>query len=123
MKYMNEYDLQRSRVLFTSTSKPNRLAAALVIDRLRGWTDSVSDGWAYWSKPCKAASRLMDLCYPQTNADEDAMVRTDATDEELAAALRPVKALLTRYSKVPHGLHPDRMMATAADREWILRVD
>jgi hypothetical protein len=111
MNFMNEYDLQVARTRFTHASKPNRLAAALVVDRLRAWADSVSDGWAYWPKPCRAAERAIALIESRTYAENQAQEETDATDEELAAALRPIKALLTRTK------------ARQADREWILRVD
>ena len=110
MPFMNEYDLAHARRRFTRAAKPNRLAAAIVVDNLREWADSHSDGWAYWPKPQRAAQGLMALIESRTNALNEEQERTDATDAQLAAALRPVKAFLTRQHARPE------------DREFILRT-
>lgn len=110
MRFMNDYDIWHARQRFTRASCPNRLAAVLVIDQLREWADQHSDGWCYWPKPVRAAAKLIELVESRTNAENDAQERTDATDAELAAAVRPVKAFLTR-----HGARADH-------RELILRA-
>lgn len=100
MKYMNDYDLHFAVRRFTSASMPNRLALALMVDHLREETDQVSDGWAYWPKPCRAAAKAMALIESTTSAANDEQERVDATDEEVRAAVRPVKAFLTRHSHI-----------------------
>lgn len=93
--WMNEWDIERALDTFSETDTPNLLYGAQVLDKLREWTDSNSDGWAFWPKPAKAASRLSGILY-------DALVKemhglTDITDQELRSACRPVKAFLTRH--------------------------
>ena len=112
MKYMNDYDLQYAISRFTRATKPNRLALALVVDNLREQTNWVSDGWAYWPKPCRAAARAMALIESRTSAENDEQERVDITDAEMLAAVRPIKSFLTRHASV---YSPER-------REIILRA-
>lgn len=93
--YMNDYDIEFALRRFDSPSTPNRYLVALTISRLAEWTNSHSDGWAYWPKPLRAAERAMRLVGSSTNAANDAQERTDA---EVTAALRPIKAFLTRQA-------------------------
>lgn len=98
---MNEYDIEEARARFTRAAKPNRLALAIVVDRLAEWTNEHSDGWAYWSKPRTAAARAMALIESRTNREREEQERTDVTDAEVAAAIRPIKAFLTREKVSP----------------------
>jgi hypothetical protein len=110
MMFMNEYDLAQARSRFTRATTPNRLALVLVVDHLREWADENSDGWAYWPKPCRAAERAMSLIESRTNAENRERELTDITDAEMQAAVRPIKAFLTRQK------------VTADHRELILRA-
>lgn len=110
MKFMNDYDLETARSRFTRATKPNRLALVMVVDNLREWTDANSDGWAYWPKPCRAAEKAMALIESTTHEANQEQERVDITDAEMLAAVRPIKAFLTRQ-KVP-----------ADKRELILRA-
>ena len=96
MRHMNEHDLADARQRFTLAAKPNRLALAIVVDNLAAWTDSHSDGWAYWAKPRQAAQRAMGHIASTTNAANNAQEREDITDAEMRAAVRPIRAFLTR---------------------------
>lgn len=98
---MNDYDRARALRTFDPTTTPNRAYAAAVVANLAAWADRNSDGWAYWPKPARAAERVMRLVASTTNAENARRERIDATDAELTAALRPVKAFLTRHG-VPH---------------------
>ena len=100
MKYMNDYDLHFARSRFTRATKPNRLALVMVVDNLREQTNLVSDGWAYWSKPCRAAAKAIALIESRTNAENDEQERVDITDEEMKAAVRPIRSFLTRHAHV-----------------------
>jgi len=96
--FLNHYDVARAVARFTAAQTPNRIRAALVLTELVNWTDDHSDGWAYWSKPRNASAKLAAMVVSTTwvaNAEQEA---ADATDAELAAALRPVKAFLTRQA-------------------------
>lgn len=119
--FMNDYDIAYARDRFTRNSKPNRLALAIMVDRLREWADAHSDGWAYWSKPRNAAAGAIAHIESTTNRANMVQEDVDITEDEMLAAVRPIKAFLTRKSKVPHGLHPGRPMVTAEERELILR--
>lgn len=96
MKYMTDYDLASARRRFGRGYTPNRLALVLVVDNLREWTDLHSDGWAYWPKPCTAARSAIEHIESCTNAENDAREANDITDSEMLAAVRPIKAFLTR---------------------------
>lgn len=102
---MNRWEIENLQRRF-GDEQPNARRGATVLNHLMIWTDRNSDGWPYWSKPSKAAERLMielDRVKNHGFADE-----VDLTDAELAGALRPIKAFLTRQ-KVP-----------AETREWIV---
>ena len=100
MQYMNDYDITFAVRRFTRAGTRNRLALALVIANLQEETNQVSDGWAYWPKPCRAAAKAMTLVNSTTNAANDEQEATDATDAEVAAAIRPIKSFLTRHAHV-----------------------
>ncbi len=102
MRFMNDFDLHTARSRYGRGDTPNRLALVMVVDQLREWTNNHSDGWAYWPKPVRAAARAMELI--------DVRETTDITEAEMVAAVRPIKAFLTRQK------------ADARDREMILRA-
>lgn len=110
MKFMNDYELAFARQRFTRATKPNRLALVMVVDNLREWADDHSDGWAYWPLPCRAAEKAIALIESRTNAENEQQEREDITDAEMLAAVRPIKAFLTRQN------------VTAEQRELILRA-
>jgi len=102
MRFMNDFDLHCARTHFGHGDTPNRLALVLCVDNLREWADMNSDGWAYWPKPVRAALKAIELI--------DGRTTVDITDAEMNAAVRPIKAFLTRQG------------VTAHDREIILRA-
>jgi hypothetical protein len=67
------------------------------------WTNANSDGWPYWTKPAKAADKLMDLVggYLDYVSNPE---RPDATMEAYRLALRPLKAFRTRIGKTMQDL-------------------
>lgn len=110
MKHMNDSDLDYAVRRFASAAKPNRLALALVVRNLAEWADQNSDGWAYWTKPRQSAQRAIALVESTTWSANAEQEDHDLTDAETLAAVRPIKAFLTRQ-KVP-----------ADQRERILRA-
>lgn len=101
MLYMNDFDLAFAGSRFARGRTPNRLALTRVVDELRHWTNDNSDGWAYWPKPCRAARSAMVLIQSTTNAANHEQEAHDITEAELKAALRPIKAFLTRQQVSP----------------------
>lgn len=100
MRYMNDYDLARAARIAERNDWTNRARLVETVDNLRRWANRNSDGWAYWPKPCRAAARAMEeICGDGTSRAAD---RPDTTDAQLTAALRPIKAFLTRQG-VDHG--------------------
>jgi hypothetical protein len=105
---MNEDDIDEAVRRYEPGS--NRAYLTAVVSALRDWTNGNSDGWAYWSKPYRAANRAMALIESTTWEETMRREQEDATDAEVAAALRPIKAFLTREG-VPHGrVLPARQM-------------
>jgi len=100
MKYMNDYDIASARSRYGRGVTPNRLALAIVVDNLAEQTNLVSDGWAYWSKPCRAAAKAIELIESTAYPEHDRRQREDITDAEMRAAVRPIKSFLTRHAGV-----------------------
>lgn len=100
MRYMNDYDLDRAVSRFTQASTPNRLALALTVRELAEQTNMVSDGWAYWTKPTRAADKAMSMIESRTYAEDQAQEAEDISDAELVAAMRPIRSFLTRHAHV-----------------------
>lgn len=94
MLFMNEYDIAHARNTYSPYTTPNRAHLAATVASLAEWADNNSDGWAYWPLPLRAANKAMALIESTTNAENDRRRRTDATDAETRAALRPIKAFL-----------------------------
>lgn len=111
MRYMNEYDIDSALRDYDPAIVPNRAYLALVVDALREWTNRNSDGWAYWPKPARAANRAMELIELTTTQELWRRQEVDATDAEVTAALRPIKALLTRQGVRHEAVLPARQMA------------
>lgn len=114
MRFMNEWDIESARRRFDPSRTPNRAYIAAVVDALRDWTNSHSDGWAYWPKPVRAAARAFELIdggYSFRERDDQEHI--DATDAEVQAALRPIKAFLTRQGVRHESVLPARQMAVA----------
>lgn len=106
MHFANEYDVDmfvsrhvdHNRPL-ADQDRPNLARAAANLARLMYWTNSVSDGWAYWSKPVRSADRLITLLEEADRTYRRGGELEDITTAELRRALTPVKAMLTRVSR------------------------
>lgn len=96
MRFANTFDIEQFVSLFNDGSTPNAYQGALVLDRLSGWADANSDGWAYWPKPVRSAARLIEALETLRTAYYRGGFIADISDADLKAALRPVKAFLTR---------------------------
>lgn len=112
MRYMNDYDIESARRRFGRGETPNRLALVMVIDNLREWTNAHSDGWAYWAKPCNSAAQAIALVESTAYPEYERRQHEDITDAEMLAAVKPIKAFLTRH----------KHLVTSEAREIILRA-
>lgn len=95
MRFANSYDIA---VYVRRHPEGTTLGnAARTLRNLEQWANANSDGWAYWPKPARAATRLIEFLEYHSRE-----FRAGPTDETIAAeyraALRPVKAFRTRHS-------------------------
>lgn len=95
---MNEYEIDDVVELFGRDKQeiPNLFAAAVALSRLRGWTNSCSDGWQYWPKPSTAATQLITVIKNGERRWRKDWEWQDITEAQLKRALTPVKSFLTR---------------------------
>jgi len=100
MRFMNDYDIAQARRRYGRGETPNRLALAIVVDNLAAYTNQVSDGWAYWSKPCRSAAKAIELIESTAYPEYERRQHEDITEAEMLAAVRPIKAFLTRHKDV-----------------------
>jgi hypothetical protein len=115
MRYMNDWDLDQARRRYGRGETPNRLALVMVVDNLRQWANENSDGWVYWPKPCRAASKAIELIESTAYPEYERRQHEDITDAEMLAAVRPIKSFLTRAPQYGARVTPE-------DREIILRA-
>lgn len=92
MLFMNEYEVvsAQQRYFDHPVLGPATSTLANVVE----WTNDNSDGWPYWSKPCRAAKRLQEL-----------IQKGDATVAEYVHALQPLKSFRTRHG-ADFEIHP-----------------
>lgn len=115
MLFMNEYEIDDAVRRFSrADDTPNLLAGAKTLARLRDWTNRNSDGWPYWSKPCRSAERLQTLLQAADRFDP-----TDCTEAELKRAYVPIKTMLTRTGIV--GAHAE-VFPTEPEQTFRLEV-
>jgi hypothetical protein len=112
LNFMNDYEIDRH--LDAHGDHPVIGPAVRTLANLRDAANQNSDGWHIWPKPARAASKLMDLINRHDEVERGAYQRrpgvdyTPVTAQEVAAALRPVKAFRTR-SGIQFDIHePDR---------------
>lgn len=91
MRYLNASEIDRAEQ--QHANHPVKAQAVRILKDLVALTNEHSDGWAYWSAPCRSARRLIELI-----VDWD-----DPGAEALKRACIPIKAMLTRYAKDFHG--------------------
>jgi hypothetical protein len=91
-EYLSEHEAEDAAGCFAQFDVPNLQTAAHVLLALIEWTNSNSDGWAYWMKPRKAASRLVDLVAAPRRGYLFGHQILDCTETELRDALRPIKS-------------------------------
>ena len=94
---LNEYEVEDAQIKAAHDfHRPNLQRAVLTLARLVEYTNSHSDGWAYWRKPAAAATKLQAAIEMRYFGAWANRVETDLSDRELKAAYTPIKAFLTR---------------------------
>lgn len=91
MIFMNEWEVDTAARKFID--HPVLGPATGTLTNLVAWTNENSDGWAYWLKPIRAAAKLQALIMSSTYRTDPVI---EPTAENLADALRPIKAFRTR---------------------------
>ena len=97
MLFMNEWDIEQAVSLHRN--HPILSKATKLLQDLMNLTNQVSDGWPYWSKPCRAARKLQELI----QANDPRTKKWDApevTEADLKRAVAPIKTLLTKEAAV-----------------------
>ena len=84
MLYMNAKDIQQA--IHRYAEHPVLGPAARFLDEFREEVNQHSDGWAYWTLPCRAAKRLQEMI----------LGTRPATLVEFHKALRPIRSFMTR---------------------------
>lgn len=95
MLFMNEYDVEDALRRVKPDAQPVLTEAVIALANLVSWTNSHSDGWAYWPKPCRAAKGLQEVIQEAQRAYRNGS-DADVAPAALKKALSPVKAFLTR---------------------------
>lgn len=119
MTWMNEYDIDDAARRWKN--HPILGPATLTLSNLRDVTNRNSDGWVYWPKPARAASKLMGLIQGEHLSEVDRRnlnwenpERTDVTEAMLRKAYTPIKAFLTKQGLTCELAEPGH--AAAAER-------
>jgi hypothetical protein len=96
MMSMNESEIDQARWRYQG--HPVKSIAARILGSLRDLANRVSDGWAYWPKPCRASRQLQELIQ---GPDEQ------ATLGALRKSLVPIRSFLTRQAANLQGMTLD----------------
>lgn len=96
MAWMNQWEIEEAKQ--QCARHPILRKATQVLYDLMTLTNEVSDGWHYWPKPSRAASRLQELIQRGIERRFDDRL-PDVTETELKRALTPIKSLMTRHAK------------------------
>jgi len=94
--WMNEYEVEDVQGQFDPAEFPNLASAARILGALVDWTNSNSDGWAFWPKPGRAASTLQGLLKDAQAMDRNGTLFDDVPARDLNRSLVGIKALLTK---------------------------
>lgn len=113
MRWMNRWDVDEAMRRFDPSVTPNRAYIARVVETIRDYADTHSDGWAYWRKPVNACAKAFELIDGGTTPERWHQEELDATDDEVKAALRPIKAFLTRQGERHENVLPARQLGLA----------
>ena len=95
MLFMSGSEIENARLRLQRD--PVLKTAADLLYALMCLANQVSDGWAYWPKPCRAARSLQMLI--QAHLRDHARVLPAVKRAQLKRATAPIKAFLTREKK------------------------
>lgn len=94
MMFMNEYEVNDA--LQRYAGHPILGPATRTLEELVYWTNTHSDGWAYWPKPCRAAAKLQELLTGDGTWFYRDQLAGSVNEAEYRKALKPIKAFRTR---------------------------
>lgn len=102
--WMNRYDVEDSAERWARMPHPVLTPASQTLLNLMQAVDSCSDGWPYWTKPSRAASKLQELVSQGNDWYRQQYQHPRAPEPTVAQykkALTPIKSFLTRHPFVP----------------------
>jgi hypothetical protein len=94
MMFMNEHEIADAQ--YRHRDHAILGPATRTLAELAAWTNSNSDGWPYWSKPCRAARQLQELITGHDREMRETGSARVGTDE-LKRAYRPIRSFATRH--------------------------
>lgn len=97
MLFMNTWEIDEA--VQRHRNDPVLSKATKLLADLRDLADSVSDGWCYWTAPCRAARQLQEIIQTASKG----LGAKKPTAAELKKAITPIKAFLTREAKQLQG--------------------
>lgn len=105
---MNEFEIETAQLRACEDfHRPNLQNSVLTLARLMEWTNSNSDGWAYYRKPVNASMRLQRAIYGRYfGIARDREDLPDLINAEYKAALTPIRSFLTREGIDPLDIIP-----------------
>ena len=107
MLYMNESDIwqaaHEAKRLTDENSRAVLLKAVQLLRDLVTLTNEVSDGWAYWRAPCRAARQLQTLIQAGLPTNRNNFTAPVTTAAQVRKASAPIKAFLTREARQLQG--------------------
>jgi len=98
--YMNDYDIELAKRQLGND--PVLGPAVRFLEAFKEEVDSHSDGWAYWAPPVQAAAKLMTLIQTGEknlrvqHGEGRGTDKVPITVQDLAKAMAPIKAFMTR---------------------------
>jgi len=94
---MNEWDIQEAVQRYAK--HPVLSKATILLKDLMELTNQVSDGWPYWTKPCHAANKLIELVQAAEDDRYKSVKSKEPTEADLRKAVAPIKAFMTKNKR------------------------
>lgn len=91
---LNESEIEDAQYMAANDiHRPNIQMAVLTLARLMEWVNANSDGWAYWTKPVTASTKLQRVVQDAYRGNGNG---PDITAVALRTAGTPIRSFLTR---------------------------
>jgi hypothetical protein len=95
MYFLNSFEVDSRARQFRDD--PIMGPATQTLRNLMEWTNTHSDGWAYWPKPVRAAKRLMELIEIAAKLERESPHGHGIIWDSVRAAYVPIRTFKTRH--------------------------